>query len=428
MRENDRFTEEILGLLAGSEAIACDRPSLNISTADASVFVLCDARFSEARIYRSVPISKRETKSGFYLHSDPEDPTFSETVTKVMNETLRPETVRQEREHMRQMAEDLKTSEGRRRFGREFLNEIADRDIRKMVGNAGALFYSKRRENLQQHLRDNAPVFVGLPIGYRSLEIRSDSGDVEIYTSAGTVREKSIRYVNIRTIRGTITWTGIPGADGALPRVQDMTLATTKADLRVSGVFAHYLAARTLSGDCSLNDIRCDDLAVSALRSGDVSLKQVSGKKLGMIQKSGDAVLEDVSVKAWSADMDRADLAADRVQADRMKITSTRGDIDLKILGDTKAVIQSGRGDIKIDLENAYKGFTAKIEGRMHGGEPLETQVAYGRYRKRFTGDQKIACNEKKSAFEITGGDALTITGTIPAARRNEHEGTETAD
>ena len=428
MQESNRFTEEILERINGAEAIACDRPGLNISTSDSPVYVLCDARFSEARIFRSIPIATRETKSGLYLHSNPEDPTFSETFSKVMNETLSPETIRQEKERVRQMAADLKTSEGRRRIGRGFLNEIADRDFRKMVGNAGALFYSQQRENLQKHIRDNAPIFVGLPIGFRSLEIRSESGDVEIYTGPGAGREKSIRYVSIRTIRGDITWYGEKRADEALPRIQDITLTTTKADIRISDVYAYYLAVRTLSGDCALDNISCDDLAVSVLRTGDATMKQILGKKLSLIKKSGDAVLEDVAVKTLSADLDRADLRAKRIRAERMKFTSSRGDIDVSVDGNTKAVFQSGRGDITIDLENGYKGFTAKLEGRMHGGEALETEVAYGRYKKRFRGDQKIACNEKKSSFEITGGDVIRITGSIPAARRKPDEGTETAD
>ncbi|MBO4477822.1 MAG: DUF4097 family beta strand repeat protein [Lachnospiraceae bacterium] len=421
MQESNRFTEEILGLLTGDDAIACDKPGLNISTADSAVYVLCDARFSEARIYRAVPIAKRETKGGLYLHSNPEDPTFSETFTKVLNETVSPETVRREKEHVREMAADLKTPEGRRRFGREFLSEIADLDIRKMAGNAGALFYSRQRENLQKHITENSPIFVGLPIGFRSLEIRSESGDIEIYLGPGEGRAKTLSYLNVRTIHGDIAVTGIKADDSRAPRIQDMTLETTKADCLVSDLFAHYIASRTLSGDCELNDIQCDDLAVSALRSGDVDLKRVKGKKLSIIKKSGDVTLEAVAVKALSAELDRGDMSAVRVSADRMRVTATRGDIDLTIEGDTKAVIKNGRGDIKIDLENGYKGFTAKIDGRMHGGAALETKVAYGRYIKTFTGDCKIACNEKKTSFEITGGDELTITGSIP---RREENGT----
>ncbi len=424
MQENDRFTEEIFRALNGDEAIVCDKPGLSISTSDSGVYVLCDARFTQARIYRAVPIAKRETKGGLYLHSNPEDPTFSETFTKVLNETVSPETMRREKEHVREMASDLKTPEGRRRFGREFINEIADLDIRKMAGNAGALFYSRQRENLQKHITENSPIFVGLPIGFRRLEIRSESGDIEIYLSPGAGKTKTLSYLDVRTIHGDIEVSGAAAGPGSATRVQDMTLVTTKADIRVCNIFSHYIAARTLSGDCDLSDIVCDDLAVSALRSGDANLERIKGKKLSIVKKSGDVRLNEMVVKALAAELDRGDLKARKVTADRMKITSTGGDIDLGIESDTKAVIQSGRGDIAIDLENGYKGFTAKIEGRMRGGSPLETEVAYGRYRKRFTGDQKIACNEKKSTLEITGGDKLTITGTIPAARRAEHEGT----
>lgn len=424
MQENDRFTEEIFRELNGDEAVVCDKPGLSISTSDSGVYVLCDARFSKARIYRAVPIAKRETKGGLYLHSNPEDPAFSETLSKAFNEAVSPKTLKQEKEHMRRMAADLKTSEGRRRFFGDFLTEIADLDIRKMAGNTGALFYSRQRENLKKHIAENAPIFVGLPIGFRSLEIRSESGDIEIYLGPGAGKAKTLSYLDVRTIHGDIEVGGLLSEAGSVARVQDITLVTTKADIRVSNVFSHYIAARTLSGDCDLSDITCDDLAVSALRSGDANLERIKGKKLSIVKKSGDVRLTEAVVKALAAETDRGVFSARKVTADRMKITSTGGDIDLAIEGDTKAVIQSGRGDIAIDLENGYKGFTAKIEGRMRGGSPLETEVAYGRYRKRFTGDQKIACNEKKSTLEITGGDKLTITGAIPAARRAEHEGT----
>ena len=418
MQENDRFTEEILRALKSEEAIACDKPGLSISTSDSSVYVFCDARFSQARCFRAVPIAKRETKGGLYLHSNPEDPTFSETLSKALNEAVSPETIKQEKEHMRRMADDLKTSEGRRRFFGDFLTEIADLDVRKMVGNTGALFYSRQRENLKKHITENAPIFVGLPIGFRSLEIRSESGDIEIYISPGEGRTKTLSYMDVHTIHGNIDVIGLSDPDGRCPRIQDMTLVTTKADIRVSKLFSHYIATRTLSGDCGLTDITCDDFAVSALRSGDAKLERVKGKKLSIIKKSGDVCLNEATFKALAAEIDRSDLTARKVAADRIKVSATDGDIDLAIDGDTKAVITSGRGDIKIDLENGYKGFTAKFEGRMRGGEPLTTEVAYGRYRKRFTGDQKIACNDKKSTLEITGGDKVTITGTIPAARR----------
>ena len=418
MQENDRFTEEILRALDGDEAIVCDKPGLSISTSDSGVYVFCDARFSQARIFRAVPIAKRETKGCLYLHSNPEDPTFSETLSKAFSEAVSPETLEREKAHMRRMATDLKTSEGRRRFFGDFLTEIADLDIRKMAGNTGALFYSRQRENLKKHITENAPIFIGLPIGFRSLEIRSESGDIELYVGSGTGRVKTLSYLDVHTIHGDIDLCGLASEDGKQPRVQDMTLVTTKADIRVSNVFAHYIAARTLSGDCDLTDITLDELMVSALRSGDAKLERVKGKKLSILKKSGDVQMIETTAKTLAAELDRSDLTARKVSADRIKVRTTDGDIELAIEGDTKAAIQSGRGDIAVDLENGYKGFTAKFEGRMRGGEPLETEVAYGRYRKRFRGDQKIACNDKKSTLEITGGDKLTITGSIPATRR----------
>jgi len=418
MQAEERFTDAILTCLFGDTAIVCQKAGLSISTSDSDVYVLCDPRFSTARIYRSVPIAIRETKGGMYLHSDPKDPTFSETVSKVFNETVRPETLRREKKHLRAMAADLKTPEGRKRFGREFLNEIADLDVRKMVGNTGALFYSRQRENLQKHSEENAPIFVGLPVGSRGLEIFSESGDIEIYLTAGRGREKTLSYLTARTVTGDVSVIGTRSAEDTPARVQDVTLATTKADIRVADIFAHYLSARTLSGDCELRGLACDDLSLTALRSGDALLEHVNGKRINIVKKSGDARLSEIKVKALTADIDHADLAGSGVGAERIRLNASDGDIDLSIVGDTKAVIQSGRGDIRIDLDNAYKGFTAKIEERMHGGEALTTEVAYGRYRRTFTGDQKIACNEKKSSFEIRGGDRLTLTGSIPTTRR----------
>ncbi len=237
-----------------------------------------------------------------------------------------------------------------------------------------------------------------------SLEIHTRSGRVVLWGGEAPTAYISER-LRLETLTGDILVEGCKGK-----RIQ---CSTNKGDIRFKGCSWERCDVQSLVGTISLEEMSGKRWEISGARGG-VACRKIETDYMRVNTKAETLHIQDLRGRELVTDLGRGVFEGKGLSVKRCQLQSSHGDMRAEFVEDMQFFGKTLFGKIEITLNNAYRGFVAKITGgeetRLHGA--TRTKVRYGKFQKDYEGNCRIACNAKTSHLEIeTGGELVQILG-----------------
>lgn len=218
-------------------------------------------------------------------------------------------------------------------------------DVRKWYDHIGMSF-------------EDAELTVYLPKKqYEALEVKSDTGDVEL------PEDVAIRAGKVKTDTGDVTWkasvigkfvietdTGEVKVDTDM--FEQLEIKTSTGDVSVDSVAVAYLiSVEAGTGEIRLNNIKCRIFSAKT-DTGEIQIKDtVAGLNGTILSQTGDVTLEDSDAgESLYIKTDTGDVTGTLLSGKQFQTETDTGNVDVPASNGYPCVIITDTGDIKIEV------------------------------------------------------------------------------
>lgn len=171
---------------------------------------------------------------------------------------------------------------------------------------------------------------------------------------AYTIRAPGGTRLNVRTVSGSVSVTGIKG---------DLSLESVSGTVTIAGA-AQISSAKSVSGNVVISDTQVDGSIDAGSVSGNVQLRGVEAGRIDLGSVSGNVVLEDVAAGRADAQSVSGDVSYSGTLAKdgRYDFQSHSGEVRLAVAGKSgfEVTASSFSGSIRSDLQLGDRGGDAE--------------------------------------------------------------------